>query len=60
MASKIDKNFLFRGVSIGGLFWAVKEYYASVLHQKAGAGDAIGLGRWSGGRSFDPEVLNIP
>ena len=37
----IDKNFLFRDGSIGGLFLPVKGYYASVLHQKAGDGDAI-------------------
>ena len=31
----------------------VKGYFASELHQKAGAGDAIGGGRWIGGRSFE-------
>jgi len=43
----IDKALLFDGWSIGGLFLLVKGYFgrdilASVLHQKAGAGDAIG------------------
>jgi len=38
----IDKNFLFRGGSIGWLFWLVNGYFASILHRKAGAGDAIG------------------
>ena len=37
----IDKILLFDGGSIGGLFLLVKGYFASVLHQKAGAGDAI-------------------
>ncbi len=37
----IDKNFLFRGGSIGWLFWLVNGYFASILHRKAGAGDAI-------------------
>jgi hypothetical protein len=38
----IDKNFLFRDGSIGGLFLLVKGYYASVLHRKVEAGDAVG------------------
>ena len=36
MASKIDKNFLFRGGSIGGLFLAVKEYFASCCIENQG------------------------
>jgi hypothetical protein len=36
-----DKALLSVVGSIGGLFLLVKGYYASVLHQKAGAGDAI-------------------
>ena len=42
----IDKNFLFRDESIGGLFLLVKGYYASVLHQKAGL--AMRLGKEGG------------
>ena len=38
----IDKALLFDGKSIGGLFWLVKKYLASILHRKAGAGDAVG------------------
>jgi len=38
----IDKNFLFRGGSIGRLFLLVKGYVSSVLRQKAGVGDATG------------------
>ena len=49
----IDKNFLFRNGSIGGLFWLVKKFFASILRRKAGAGDAIGGGRWVGGRCFE-------
>ena len=49
----IDKNFLFRGGSIGWLFWLVNGYFASILHRKAGAGDAIWQGRWIGGRPFE-------
>jgi len=45
----IDKNFLFRGGSIGRLFWLVNEYFASILHRKAEAGDTIWQGRWIGG-----------
>ena len=41
---KIDKNFLFRGGSVGGLFLLVKGYYGI---EKQG-GDAVGKGRWSG------------
>jgi len=37
-----DKTLLFDGWSIGGLFWLVKKYFASILHRKAGAGDATG------------------
>lgn len=40
--AKIDKNFLFCGGSIGWLFLLVNGYFASVLHQKAGDGDAFG------------------
>jgi len=39
---KFDKTLLFDGWSIGGLFWLVKKYFASILHRKAGAGDATG------------------
>jgi len=38
----IDKILLFDGWSLGGLFWLVKGYFSSILHQKAGAGDATG------------------
>ena len=37
------------GRTIGGLFLLVKGY----LDRKQGAGDAIGKGRWSGGRPFE-------
>jgi len=37
----IDKILLFDGGTIGGLLLLVKGYSASVLHQKAGDGDAI-------------------
>jgi hypothetical protein len=40
-------------VEIGELFWLVKGYFASILHRKTGHGDAIGGGRWIGGRSFE-------
>jgi len=39
---RFDKALLSMGGSIGGLFLLVKGYFASVLHQKAGAGDAVG------------------
>jgi len=44
---------LFDGGSIGWLFLLVKGYFLSILHQKAGAGDAIWQGRWIGGRPFE-------
>jgi hypothetical protein len=49
----IYKNFLFRGGSIGWLFLLVNGYFASILHRKAGADDAIWQGRWIGGRPFE-------
>ena len=45
----LDKTLLSMDGSIGGLFLLVKGY----LDRKAGAGDAIGKGRWSSGRSFE-------
>jgi hypothetical protein len=39
----IDKNFLFRGGSIGRLFLLVKGYFAAVLHRKTGAGELFQL-----------------
>jgi hypothetical protein len=38
---------------IGWLFWLVNGYFASILHRKAGAGDAVGKKRWRGGRPFE-------
>jgi hypothetical protein len=38
----IDKTLLFDGGSVGWPFLVVKEYFLSILHQKAGAGDATG------------------
>ena len=49
----IDKALLSMVGSIGGLFWLVKGYFASILRRKPVAGDAIGGGRWIGGRSFE-------
>jgi hypothetical protein len=37
-----NKTLLFRGLSIGGLFWLVNKYFAAVLHRKAGDGDTVG------------------
>lgn len=48
----IDKTLLFDACSIGRPFLDVKGYFATILHGNAGAGDAIGGGRWIGGRSF--------
>ena len=45
-----DKVSLSMDRSIGGLFLLVKGYFAS---RKAGAGDAIGKGRWSGVRHLE-------
>jgi len=44
-----DRVLLSMDGSIGGQFLLVKGYYAS----KAGAGDAVGKGRRSGGRPFE-------
>jgi hypothetical protein len=48
-----DKTLLFDGRSIGGLFFLVKGYFASILRRKPVAGDAIGGWRWIGDRSFE-------
>jgi len=45
-----DKVLLSMDQSIGRLLLHVKGY---LVHRKAGAGDAIGKGRWSGGRPFE-------
>jgi hypothetical protein len=39
--NNIDKILLFDGGSIGWLFLIVNGYFPFILHQKAGAGDAI-------------------
>ena len=44
-----DKVLLSMDRSIGGLFLLVKGY----MDRKAGAGDAVGKGRWGSGRSFE-------
>jgi hypothetical protein len=40
---------LFDDGCIGWLFLLVKGYFLSILHQKAGAGDAVGGGKWTDG-----------
>jgi len=49
----LDKILLSVDGSIERLFWLVKGYFASALRRKPVAGDAIGGGRWIGGRSFE-------
>jgi hypothetical protein len=49
---QFTKTLLFGGLSIGGLFWIVMKYLASVLHRKrslvfikSGAGDTVPMGK---------------
>jgi hypothetical protein len=51
--NSFDKNFLFRGGSIGWQFLLVNGYFSFILHQKAGDGDAIWYGGWIGERPFE-------
>jgi hypothetical protein len=53
-----NKTLLFGELTIGGLFWIVKKYFAAVLHRKrslvfikAGAGDTVPLGKEGGSRA---------
>jgi hypothetical protein len=48
----IDKVLLTMGGSKWGCFLLSIDILATILHRKAGYGDAIGGGRWLGGRSF--------
>jgi len=49
MSAILDKTLLSMGQNIGGCFCLSRD----IMHRKAGADDAIGKGRWSGGRPFE-------
>ena len=51
----IVKTLLLMGRSIGGLLLRVKGYFTS----KAGAGDAVGRGRWSRSRPFEKSAHRL-
>jgi hypothetical protein len=48
LGKKFDNALLSMGESIGGVFCLSRD----ILHPKSGAGDAIGNGWWSIGRTF--------
>jgi hypothetical protein len=53
----IDKNFLFRGGSIGGLFWLVKGYWASGILGINKQGMTMRLGKGCGASAVFLEVM---